>query len=365
MVVVNTLGAVVVGTGFGLRVHVPALRAADIEVVALVGRDRQKTEQRAKQSGIDVACGSLAEALQLSRSDVIVISTPPMTHAALAEEAVAAGRHVLVEKPFTVSVDEAQRITDAATKAGVVALVGHEFRFSPERVTLLQALRDRLIGTPRLATFVGHNALAAPLDLPSPDWWFDPRRGGGWLGTSVSHLVDATRVWLGEFENVSAVLPMVSDRDPSVQAEDTAAARFRMKSGCEGILQQSVGIWGDRIGIMRVAGPQGSLTLEGDSVKLANAEGTRTLDRVGPPLPIELEPSWDPRDPLAFTYLELGPAAVQAGLLRDLALAKRPVYEFVLPATFADGLACVEVLDAIRRSAANGGSTTSLPASPD
>jgi predicted dehydrogenase len=357
-VIEQRLGVVVVGTGFGCRVHVPAARAAGLDVVALVGRDVEKTTRRAQRSGVDVACGSLQEALQLPHADLVVIATSPGTHAELAEEAMSAGRHVLVEKPFTLSAEEAARLCDSAGKAGVVALVGHEFRFAPERVTFRAALADGLIGTPRLATFIGHLALAAPLDMAAPRWWFDRGAGGGWLGASVSHLVDAIRTWLGEFESVSAALPMVSGRDPANHAEDTAAARFRMQSGCEGVLQQSAGVWGDRVEVMRVAGPLGTLTLEGDGVQLADAGGTRTLDRVGPPSPAELEPSEDPRH--RFTHIELGPATVQAGVWRDLALDRPSAYDIVPPATFADGLACMQVLDAVRRSALAAGATVSL-----
>src|SRR5438094_131512 len=125
----SDLGVVVVGTGFGCRIHVPAARAAGLEVVALVGRDRARAARRAEPGA------------------------------------------------------------------------------------------------------------------PGPPWWFDTARGGGWLGASVSHLVDTVRCWLGEFGSVSAALPTVSDRDPATHAEDTAAARFRLRSGCEGVLQQSAAVW--------------------------------------------------------------------------------------------------------------------------
>ncbi len=349
-------GVVVVGTGFGCRVHVPAARSAGLDVVALVGRDRERAARRAERSGVEAACGSLTEALQLPHSDIVVIASPPATHAELAEEAVAAGRHLLVEKPFTTSADEAQRLFDDANRAGVVALVGHEFRFAPERVTFRQAVLDGLVGAPRIASFVGHLPLVAPPDMKAPPWWVDPALGGGWLGASVSHLVDAVRCWLGEFDSVSAALPMVSDRDPATHAEDTAAARFRLRSGCEGVLQQSAGVWGDRVEVMRVAGPLGTLTLHDDTVILANAAGSEELEPVGPPLPVEVAPSDDPRH--AFTHIELGPAIVQAGILRDLALGRDPEYHAVPPATFADGVACMVVLDAIRRSAARDGAVT-------
>lgn len=353
------LGVVVVGTGFGCRVHVPAAQAAGLDVVALVGRDAEKTARRAARSGIDKPCGSLKDALQLPHSDLVVIATSPGTHAELAHEAIAAGRHVLVEKPFTLSAPQAARLKDAAERAGVVALVGHEFRFAPERVTFRHAVAQGLVGPPRIATFVGHLSLVAPLDMRAPQWWFDRKAGGGWLGASVSHLVDAIRTWLGEFERVSAVLPMVSGRDREANAEDTAAASFRMRSGCDGVLQQSAAVWGDRVEVMRVAGPLGTLTLEGDSVRLADAGGTRVLDRVGPASPVELEPSDDPRH--RFTHIELGPATVQAAVWRDLVMGKRPDYGDAAPATFADGLACMQVLDAIRQSAGAGGAVVSIP----
>jgi predicted dehydrogenase len=333
---------------------VPAALAVGLEVVALVGRDRARAARRAERSGVPEACGSLTEALQLPQADIVVVATPPATHAELAEEAIAAGRHVLVEKPFTTSTADARRLVDAADRAGVAALVGHEFRFAPPRVTFRHAVRDGLVGTPRIASFIGHIPLVAPPDMKAPPWWFDPARGGGWLGASVSHLIDAIRYWLGEFDSVSAALPMVSDRDPATHAEDTAAVRFRLSSGCEGVLQQSAGVWGDRVEVMRVAGPLGTLTLHDDSVTLSNPAGTEQLDSVGPPLPVNVAESDDPRH--AFTHIELGPAIVQAGILRDLALGTDPDYDVVPPATFADGLACMVVLDAIRRSAAQGGS---------
>jgi predicted dehydrogenase len=353
-----SLGVVVVGTGFGCRVHVPAARAAGLDVVALVGRDLERTRRRAARAGVEAATASLAEALQVPGADIVVVSTPPDTHAELAEEAIAAGRHVLVEKPFTPTVGEARSLVDAATAAGVTALVGHEFRFAPERVTFRRALLDGAVGSPRIATFVGHIPLAAPLDMRAPSWWFDPARGGGWLGASVSHLIDGIRTWLGEFDSVSAALPMVSDRDPATHAEETVSVRFRARSGCEGVLQQSAAVWGDRLEVLRVAGPAGTLSLADGAVTLAGPSGTSVLPPAGPPLSVEVGVSDDPRH--LFTHIELGPATVQAALLRDLASGRVPDYDAAPAATFADGLACVEVLDAIRRSSAADGATVAL-----
>ena len=198
--------------------------------------------------------------------------------------------------------------------------------------------------------------------MRAPLWWFDPGRGGGWLGAAVSHLVDAIRWWLGEFESISAVLTLVSDRDPATHAEDTVGARFRLRSGCEGVLQQSASVWGGGVNLMRVAGTFGTAEIVEDGVRFADADGVRTLERVGPPPPVEVDESDDPRH--RFTHIELGPATIQASLLRDLARGVPPSYDAAAPATFADGVACMEVLDAMRRSAAAGGAVESLDGRP-
>jgi predicted dehydrogenase len=133
-------GAVVVGTGFGCRVHVPALRNAGFTVQALVGRDAARTQRRADRLGIPRACTTLADALAFEGVDAVTIATPPDTHAALAIEACEAGRHVVCEKPFALDAAEAERMLTAAHGAGVTHLVGHEFRWAPDRALVARAI---------------------------------------------------------------------------------------------------------------------------------------------------------------------------------------------------------------------------------
>src|SRR5213593_107807 len=77
----------VVGTGFGCRVHVPALRAAGFDVVALVGTDRERTARRAARADVTNACVSLDEVAALGL-DAVTIATPPDTHSALTLDAI-------------------------------------------------------------------------------------------------------------------------------------------------------------------------------------------------------------------------------------------------------------------------------------
>ena len=73
--------AIVVGTSFGGRVHVPALRAAGFDVVALVGRDPARTAARAEELGVPRGVTDLAAALELVAAPfVVTVSTPPDAH---------------------------------------------------------------------------------------------------------------------------------------------------------------------------------------------------------------------------------------------------------------------------------------------
>jgi predicted dehydrogenase len=99
-------------------------------------------------------------------------------------DAVAAGKHVVCEKPFALDAAQAREMAAAADRAGVIGFVGHEFRWAPERALVGRAIADGRIGEPRLATLVSYVGLLADPAAPVPDWWFDPARGGGWLGAA-------------------------------------------------------------------------------------------------------------------------------------------------------------------------------------
>jgi predicted dehydrogenase len=307
------------------------------------------------------ALTDLDAALGRDDVDAVTIATPPSTHATIAIASARAGKHVLCEKPFALSTDEAETMLDAATAARVTHLVGHEFRWAVDRATVGRAISTGAIGEPRFATFVSYVPLVADPAAKVPSWWFDPAAGGGWLGASGSHVVDQIRAWLGEFTEVSARLEVVSARSdvaPIAVAEDSFTVRFRLASGLDGVLQQTAAAWGPLVGVTRVAGTDGTVWIDGDEPWIADAEGARRLSVPDDlTLPAPESQSDDPRH--RFTHLELGPftrlcEALLAGV------EHRPAPEAVPVPTFIDGVAGMRVLDAIRASAAADGAVVSL-----
>jgi predicted dehydrogenase len=336
----------VVGTSFGARIHVPALRQAGFEVVALVGVDPDKTVRRAERFGIPHACTSLTDALALGL-DAISIAGPPATHAPLASEAIAAGCHVLCEKPFTLNAAEAERLVRQASEADVVTVLGHEFRWSLGQATMAWALESGLVGTPKL--FVSASFISMLRSFRMPDWWFDPALGGGWLNASGSHRIDALRQWFGEVAAVSAGLPDVSD--PPLGVDDSFSIRCLMRNGVDVSLVQSSAAAGPGAAMTRLVGTKGTLWVEGDVVRLADDD-----DPAGRVLEPPAELALPDVDALAagalaeMTLMEL-PPYIRLAQAFMAAIEGEPPLPGPQPATFEDGLACMRVIDAVRQSA--------------
>jgi predicted dehydrogenase len=347
----NNLRAVVAGTVFGARVQVPALRAAGFEVAGLVGTDVRRTAERAEAAGVPQAFTDLEAAIARTQADVVAIATPPYTHRDLVMTALAHGCHILCEKPFAKDAAEGREMLEAAHRAGVVHVAGHEFRWTPSQALAARVLAEGVIGEPRFMTLVLYMPFIGARGADMPPWWYDQDAGGGWLGASGSHAIDQVRTWAGEFSAVSAALPAVSV--PTDGAEDSFAIRFTLANGVEGVLQQSGGAVGPGAEFARVAGTAGTLWLQDGGVWVADAKGTRQL-----PMPPDLTlPAAAPNDPPPHMI----------GLYTRLCEQMRALLEGRAPSgpptpTFADAVACMAVLDAVRASAARGGALVEVTA---
>ena len=346
-------GVAVVGTGFGCLTHVRALRAAGFDVLALVGRDEVKTADRAKRFDVPHPCRSLADAMAIAGVDAVSVVTPPHTHGPLVLEAIAAGRHVLCEKPFARDAAEAARMRDAAKAAGVVNLVGCEFRFSTGQALMTRVVRDGAIGEPRLATFVLQVPMLADPEGEVPGWWADAEQGGGWLGAQASHVVDQVRTTLGEITGVSAGLNAVTDRK-GWTAEDSYTVHFRTAGGVEGVMQSTTGAAGPPLFLTRIVGTAGTVWADFDTVSVADPSGQRVVDvpddlRNAPPDPPPADLLVTAYDQMHAFGIDLAPYTRLGEVFRDLILG-RPVADDPAPATFADGVADMAVMDAIRAS---------------
>ena len=133
---IGGLKAGVVGTGFIGVVHVDALRRLGVEVLGVVG----STPERAAAKGVAPAYDSLDALLADGRIDVVHVTTPNALHFAQVKAALAAGKHVVCEKPLAVSADESAKLVRMADEAGVVNCTNFHNRF----YAIVQDARERV-----------------------------------------------------------------------------------------------------------------------------------------------------------------------------------------------------------------------------
>jgi len=128
----QTIRVALAGAGaFGIK-HLDGIQKIDgVEVVSLVGRRLEPTQEVAKKNGIGHVATELSEALARPEVDAVILCTPTQMHVAQAIECLQAGKHVQGEIPVCDQLADGQRVLDAQQRAGRIAMVGHTRRFNP------------------------------------------------------------------------------------------------------------------------------------------------------------------------------------------------------------------------------------------
>jgi predicted dehydrogenase len=165
-----------IGCGFITGVHSRKLKAlgADIEA-AYASRNRAKADDYCRRFGGTRSYGQYQAAITDPDIDAVVIAVPPRFHLDLTLQALAAGKHVLVEKPAFVRMEDYEIVRGARTAAGRVVLVGENDHYKPLAVTLRRLLAEGVIGEMVFAHFttLAHRLKAAD------DWRNDEAMAGG------------------------------------------------------------------------------------------------------------------------------------------------------------------------------------------
>ncbi len=125
----KTLKAAVIGTGFIGPVHVEALRRIGVEVVGILGSSPENSASRAAAMRLPRSFDSLDELLAYPDLDAVHITTPNYLHKPMALQAIAAGKHVICEKPLAMDTAEGIELLEAANAAGIVHAVNFNLRF--------------------------------------------------------------------------------------------------------------------------------------------------------------------------------------------------------------------------------------------
>ena len=273
----SPLRAAVVGCGVIGRLHLRAIAAHPrFEPYALVDTDAAARAKVRDEAGV-----ALIEAASLSdlfsgenRPDVVVVSTPSGTHAGLASEALAAGCHLIIEKPLDVNVARAlplvRQANEAATRGQVTSVMSQR-RFDPASQVVAKAIRDGRFGriTSGLATIA---------------WWRgqDYYDSGAWRGTIALdgggatmnqgiHAVDLLRWLLGRPVEIYADTGL--NAHERIEVEDTAVATVRFESGALATILATTAAYPGVSQRVQVHGSRGSAVIENDSLAYFHSAG--------------------------------------------------------------------------------------------
>jgi xylose dehydrogenase (NAD/NADP) len=173
---------------------IPALRASSrVRVLALASRDGARARQWAEKLGVPRAFGSYVELLRQEELEAVYVPLPNSLHAPWTLAALAAGRHVLCEKPLALTVKEARSMLEAARQNGRVLMEGFMYRHHPRNRKALAILRSGEIG--ELASVESEFSYFL---ADSDNYLFDPQRGGGALYDVGCYCVHVARAAAAE-----------------------------------------------------------------------------------------------------------------------------------------------------------------------
>ena len=184
----------IIGTGYIGNVHARIYaREERAEVSALFDIVAEKARRTANSVGGKV-CGSREELLK--NCDAVLVTTPNKTHTEIAAHAVSEGKHVFCEKPFSIGLDDAQKLLDIAEGSDKVFQVGHNRRFAPVYVKLKELLSADKAHSAHIKMNRG--------ELLNPVWTGDVNVTGGFLYETTIHLFDMMRFQFGEIAELVA-----------------------------------------------------------------------------------------------------------------------------------------------------------------
>jgi len=251
----------VVGVGFIGAAHVEALRRLGVQVVGVVGSTPERARAKAAATGLPPVYDSLDHLLADADVDVVHVASPNAVHAEQVRAVIAAGKHVVCEKPLALTAADARDLDARARSAGVVNAVCFNLRFYPLVHQMRSMVASGAIGTPHL---VSGSYLQDWLLLETDwNWRLVPEEAGELraIADIGSHWLDLTQFVTGErivevmadlttvvpvrrhppgpVETFSTVATDVELVEEPVSSDDAAGILLRLESGARGVVTVS------------------------------------------------------------------------------------------------------------------------------
>jgi predicted dehydrogenase len=348
---VKQVGVAMIGCGgIALQNHLPGFALCpQARVVALCDTNPAVLERAKSQTGIAAAFADWQDVLKRPDVDAVVIATPNFTHAPIALAAIAAGKHVMCEKPISMNLTEAKQMLAAAEAAGIVHMTAFTYRFVPAMRYMTHLVKTGFIGQPyhfRAQRFQdwGDRNLA----------WRQVKKlaATGELGDMLSHRIDFAHLLVGPMARLVARMKIfVPTRggQPS-DLDDWVSIMADFKSGATGVLESSKlatgrGEGGRSPDVCEVNGSDGTViyTLSRPNEVQVGRKGGGGLEMMAVPEEF-LKVSGSPRD------VHSGDPVIAFRWDQDFEFIDAIVNKRLATPSFADGARCQAVMSAALES---------------
>ncbi|MHC4916641.1 MAG: Gfo/Idh/MocA family protein [Planctomycetota bacterium] len=340
----------IVGLGMIAEFHAKAIGAmTGGRLVAAFSRDAGKAAKFCAEHGGN-PYSDMAEFLADPDLQVVTVCTPSGLHLGPAEEAAAAGKHVVVEKPLEITPERCDGIISACEKAGVKLATVFPSRFSDAAQLVKKTIDSGRLGKLALGSaYIKWFRTQEYYDSGAwrGTWELD---GGGALMNQSIHAIDLLQWFMGPVEAVTAQTDCLAHQ--RIEVEDVAAAVLKFTSGALGVIEGSTAAYPGQLKRLEVCGSAGSLVLEQASLKqwqfaeeIPEDEETRKRFAGG-------ESSGGQSDPKAISF------AGHQRQFEDFVKALDGGQPLV---DGAEGRKSVEIINAIYMSAREGGKPVKLP----
>jgi predicted dehydrogenase len=270
MFIKKKIRVLMVGFGNIAQVHAgQLLRIQQFELAGVVD-GRAEAVESARVFRADVpAYPTLAAALESGAFDAAVISTPHHVHLEQCRECLAAGLHVLCEKPVCLNLEDFDRLTAAADRAGRLLVAGHMARYWPNVAWARQQLASGVIGELR---HILRDRITQQQDAGNRAWAHNPAEAGGWLlyGTGI-HEIDAMLHITGARVERAEAFACVNN--PGWNDWDELSVCGHLSGGAVFNLNQTLNGGGFRLAT-KIIGTKGTLDLLGESIATLNGATT-------------------------------------------------------------------------------------------
>lgn len=328
----------VVGAGAIVDVaHLPAYRAAGLEVVGIFDIDAERAADVAGRHGIPRVYASLEEVLADDRVQVIDVAVVATAQPDIVRAAVAAGKHLLCQKPFAPDLATAEELRDLADEAGVRVAVNQQLRFD-EGVAVARAVAEAgWIGEPTAMTV--HVDIAT--DFGAWPWLLVSDRLE--IAYHSIHYLDAIRSILGDPETVFCAAGRRPGQDPAAETRTMSTLRFASGASA-GLHVNHENIAGDVRAEFRLDGSAGSV--RGTFGLLHDYPHGRpdTVELFSRVVPTD---GWVPY-PVTRRWIPDAFAGPMKGLLRWIATGE------TAPTAAADNVGTLRLVEALYASVASG-----------